>query len=159
MEQHKQKSSIILKYAKRRYDGGPEIETIRSIERQQVVSYLNKLHKENRAQEAAKIETQAAEPAPTVEPQVETPVSGQPSASTRKSRVLHALVVGPVQVCIGLVGLMTAGLALFTFKRVNNEPMLKQSKTLLNDCWGTFRKGLADTLTTPFRVVKAAISA
>ncbi|HEY9686663.1 MAG TPA: hypothetical protein V6C52_06785 [Coleofasciculaceae cyanobacterium] len=155
MEQHKQKSSIILKYAKRRYDGGPEIDTIRSIERQQVVSYLNKLHKEAREQEEAK----AAELAPTVEPQVETPVSGQPSASTRKSRVLHALVVGPVQVCIGLVGLMTAGLAIFTFRKVNNEQMVKQSQTLLNDCLGTFRKGLVDTLTTPIRVLKAAIAA
>jgi hypothetical protein len=155
MEQHKQKSSIILKYAKRRYDGGPEIDTIRSIERQQVVSYLNKLHKEAKTQEEAK----AAEPAPAVEPQVETPVSGQPSASTRKSRVLHALMVGPVQVCIGLVGLMTAGLAIFTFRKVNNEQMLKQSKTLLNDCLGTFRKGLVDTLTTPVRVLKAAIVA
>ena len=94
MEQNTQKSSIILKYAKRRYDGGPEIETIRSIEHQQVVSYLNKIRQE-----------QAAEnPATTTETQVNKPTAPQTEAqANRKSKMLHALVIGPVQVCIGLV--------------------------------------------------------
>jgi hypothetical protein len=54
------------------------------------------------------------------------------------------------------VGMMTAGLAIFTFHRLNNQPLLKQSKGVFADCWKTFGKGVLDTITTPVRVLKAA---
>lgn len=172
MEQNTQKSSMILKYAKRRYDGGPEIELIRSIERKQVIAYLNKIHNQESAPVQAEIQQETAESlAPVidkiepqaVEPQAEVPVESVAAGkeavkAARKSKVLHALVLGPVEICIGLVGLMTAALAIFTFRKVNNPQLLKQGQTLLADCGQTLQKGIWDTFTTPVRVLKAAVA-
>ena len=153
MEQHKQHSSLILKYAKRRYDGGSEIELIRTIERKQMINHLNKLQSENSGLQAPGESPVKPEPAPE---QVVTQISKEEVATARKNKALQALVLGPVQLCVGTVGIMTALLAIVTFKRLNNETLLQQGQTLLADCLKTFNKGLLDTVTTPVRVLKAA---
>jgi hypothetical protein len=69
----------------------------------------------------------------------------------------EAAMRGPLQLCIGVVGMLTAVLAIVTFRRANNQPMLDQSLIVFKDCRQTFFKGFLDCFTTPVRVVKAGL--
>jgi hypothetical protein len=154
MEQRKQKTAMILKYAKRRYDGGPEVETIRTIERQQTLEQLNRLQNQQRVLEPAELKV---EPAAVNTP---APVAAEPvsPAEAKRNKLLAAAALGPMEICVGTVGIMTATLAIITFRRLKNEELLNQSKTVLVDCLKTLRKGFIDTITTPVRVSKAALA-
>lgn len=152
MEQRKQTSPLVLKYGKRRFDGGTEVELIRTIERQKTMLELRRLqeqHLEEVKTDLAKPSAQANLTPPAAEP------AKEPAPVARKNRVLEAWILGPMELCVGAVGLLTATLAVITFRQLNNEPLLKQSQGVFNDCLGTFRKGIIDTLTTPIRVLKA----
>lgn len=150
MEQHQQKPALVLKYAKRRFDGGSEIDLIRSIE----VAQMNKLY----SGPQTSVNPSFSEPlnlaaAPVAAPQP------QPQAiqRTRQSRMLEAAMRGPLQICIGVVGMLTASLAVITFKQAKNKPMQEQSWALFHDCRKGLQKGLVDCLTTPTRVVQAGL--
>ena len=157
MEQHQQKSAIILKYAKRRFDGGNECDLIRSIERQQDVEQLNRAYGASGAFSNAN--TGFVAPlnlAPQAAPAPAQPA--EPTKRDKRTQVLEAVVRGPLQVCIGVVGMLTAGLAIVTFRRTNNEAMLQQSNLVFADCLKAFRKGVWESFTTPVRVLKVLFS-
>jgi hypothetical protein len=154
---HQQKSALILKYAKRCYDGGPEIDLIRNIERQNQTDQMNRMyHGANKAgvtrPECAHPQTAGTVPFSQYNPaQVDGNV-----AQVQFSPVAEAVLMGPLQVAVGLVGMLTAGLAILTFSQAKNEGMVQQSKQVFSDCAKTFKKGLWDTLCTPVRVFKAS---
>jgi hypothetical protein len=153
MEQRQQKSALVLKYAKRRFDGGNEAELIRAIE----TANMNKLYN---PQGSAMNPISQGFTAPlnlTPHPAAVAPTAAQPAKATRQSRMLEALLRGPLQVCIGVVGMLTASLAIVTFKRANNQHLLQQSWVVFHDCRKTLVKGFTDCLTTPARVLQAGL--
>lgn len=152
MEQRQQKPALILKYAKRRFDGGSEIELIRSIEVAQMNKLFNNPHGNTPNSFSAPLAL-AQNPMAT-QPQQPQPA---PVKRTRKSRMLEAAIRGPLQLCIGVVGMLTAGLAIVTFRRADNEAMLKQSWQVFHDCRKTLQKGVLDCLNTPVRVIQAGL--
>ena len=160
MERKQQKQSIILKYSQRRYDGGLEIEQIRAIEHKQAVAQLNNIYSldERRVQPLTAT-------SPVLLPQAETPVAPvlplpleQTPRAKKSKRIFEAYIMGPMELCVGVVGMLTSLLAIYTFSRTNNEALVAQSKTVFNDCLKTFNKGILDTLTAPVRALKVAVS-
>lgn len=158
MEQRQQKSALVLKYAKRRFDGGNEVDLIRAIERQQDVSQLNKVYQHG-TNETVNPGFSAPMNLSLVTPVAvnKTEVAQKP-VSNQNRKVWETVIKGPLQICIGLVGILTAGLAIWTFRRFNNQPMLEQSKVVFADCVKTLGKGLLDTAVSPVRVLKALVS-
>lgn len=152
MEQRQQKPALTLKYAKRRFDGGNEAELIRNIE----VSQMNKLYNHTQAT------TEFGNPSFSA-PLNLSPNTGENAPTpkftkrTRQTRMLEATILGPLQLCIGVVGMLTAGLAIVTFGRADNQPMLQQSWVVFHDCRKTLIKGVKDCLSTPVRVIKAGL--
>ena len=147
MEKRQQKTALVLKYAKRRFDGGQEADLIRAIERQNQTEQLHKMYGTPQASMGLSM------PVPPAHA-VKLDNSELKPVSQANSRFWETLMMGPLQVAIGCVGILTAGLAIFTFHRANNEEMLQQSKQVFSDCLKTLKKGLWDTLTTPIRVLK-----
>lgn len=151
MEKRQQQTAMILKYAKRRFDGGQEVDLIRAIERQNHTDQLSRMY--GQPEGAATVNSGVTVPlAPADAVQLEN----MPAAGPKPSRVWEAVIMGPLQIAIGAVGMLTACLAIVTFRRAQNEVMLQQGKLIFKDCAQTFRKGLWDTLTTPVRVFKAS---
>lgn len=140
-----QKPSTILKYNKRRFDGGFEIEQIRQIESQQAVARLNRLYQEKQADTAQ----------PCAPVSINPPVQPQAPKPARINKHLAAWIMGPLEICIGVVGILTSLLALFTFRQLNNAPMVQQSEHLLQDCVKTLKKGIIDTIIAPAKAIKA----
>lgn len=162
-EQRKQQASLILKYAKRRFDGGSEVEIIRNIERQHVLTQMNRMYRPSELHmETAEATSVAGKGAAAVCDQAAPDASGHAvtpdvaELGPERPRFLQALILGPMGLCIGTVGILTAALAIFTFKRLNNEALLRQSQVLWRDCLSTLRKGVVDTVTTPWRVLQVA---
>lgn len=159
MEKRQEKSALVLKYGKRRYDGGNEIELIRAIERQKAMKQLNDLQKEHLVEVQADIakQTEAATPiqqdSASASPLQTASSTSDPPIINKK--LMEAFLLGPMELCIGSVGMLTATLGVIAFKHMQNEQLLAQSQVVFNDCWKTFKKGLLDSLTTPVRVFKA----
>ena len=149
MEKRQQKTAIVLKYAKRRFDGGQEADLIRAIERQNTTEQLNRIYGNNN--EAAPVTAGEATPLTTT---AAAQLENQPGAAPHASKLWEVVILGPLQVAIGAVGMLTAALAIVTFRRAQNEVMLQQGQLIFHDCLKTFRKGLLDTLTTPVRLLK-----
>lgn len=183
MERKQQKSSIILKYNKRRFDGGSEVEQIRQIEYKQAVAQLDKLYNgqpqlDGTSALAPRLSAPAAAPSlnpvlpvsqPVAEPLPELnelnpvneltapPLPEETRHQKRLKRVQEALLMGPLELCVGMVGMLTALLALLTFSRMKNEKLVGQSKAIFKDCLKTFNKGLLDTVAAPVKALKAAV--
>lgn len=154
MEKRQQKTALTLKYAKRRFDGGQEIDLIRAIERQNHTDQLNRMYGEPQQGASNNVHTGVSVP---LTPVHAVELENMPAPGPQPSAIWQAVIMGPLQVAIGAVGVLTACLALVTFRRVQNEVMVQQSRLILHDCAKTFRKGLWDTLTTPARVYKASL--
>jgi hypothetical protein len=157
MEQHQQKAALVLKYAKRRFDGGNEAELIRVIERQQDIDQLNKLYQHSEPANGMSFSFTAPMNLASA-PEVQQQDAQQKARNTRYSKLGDILVRGPLQICIGLVGILTAGLAIMTFSRQGNEAMLQQSHLVFGECVKSLRKGCWDTLVSPVKVVKAIVT-
>ena len=156
MEQRQQKSTLVLKYAKRRFDGGNEADLIRVIEHQKDIAQLNKLYQPEAAG-GMNIDLSSQlnlEPCAAPKPQA---ASGKAS-SNKRTKLWEAVLLGPLHVCIGVVGMLTASLAIVTFRRQNNKLMQEQSQIVFNECAKSFKKGCLNTLTTPVRVLKVLFS-
>jgi hypothetical protein len=69
--------------------------------------------------------------------------------------VMETILMGPLEVTVGIVGMLTAGLAVATFRQAGNTEMTAQSQQVMRDCYKTFLKGLWDCFTTPVRVFRA----
>jgi hypothetical protein len=157
MEQRQQKSTLVLKYAKRRFDGGNEAELIRVIERQQDIAQLNKLYQNPESTDGLNFNF----PSPfNLAPQPVAPQQEAPKKAVHpvRSKVWETILRGPLHICIGVVGVLTASLAIVTFRRQGNDLMVEQSRMVFNECVKSLRKGCWDTLTTPVRVVKVLFS-
>jgi hypothetical protein len=158
--QHRKKVSadcLILQYDKRRYDGGPEIELIKQIEERQLLAdlqakMLTQLINDNK-------QVSPVEIASAVQP-VEAPQAVATNVKpNRQRRVLEALLIGPMEIFVGILGIFTTLLALATFSRSNNVPMQHESKVVLGECVQTLGQGIGHLLTSPVRVLSAAIQA
>lgn len=148
MEQRQQKPSVTLKYAKRRFDGGSEIDLIRTIE----VAQMHKMYGPEQTQPQ-----NFSAPLNLAPGQAQNQTAqAQPIVRSRRTRMTEAAIRGPLQICIGIVGMLTAGLAVVTFHKTNNQVLLAQSWTVFHDCRKALGKGLLDCLTTPARVWKAS---
>ena len=131
-----QEKPLILRYDKRRYDGGVEIELIEYLE-------------EQRALQLAEAKAQQAEEAtvPVVEPQ----------PHSRSQKIWGALLVGPMEMAVGAVGILTTTLAIFTFIQVKNTELADQSKAVFKECLKTFFQGIGHSLVAPGKALKIAM--
>lgn len=156
MEQREQKSGLVLKYGKRRFDGGNEIELIRSIEKQKALKQLQDLEKQklNEIQMDIGVQKPDAE-AKSEEKPLSSLIEAKPLI---RNRFWEVLLLGPLAICIGTVGMLTASVAILVFRHMNNEAMLEQSRQVLQDCCKTLKKGLLDSLTTPARLYKVCVA-
>lgn len=159
MEQREQKSGLVLKYGKRRFDGGNEIELIRTIERQKALKQLQELQKDNLSEVqleiASKKEAQPVHENPITQTALPPAPVAVPSCKPLQARIFEAIVFGPLALCVGTIGAVTGLLAIVVFKHMQNDAMLEQSRQVLKDSSKTFRKGVVDSITTPVRVYKA----
>jgi hypothetical protein len=156
-KQQKNQEGLILQYDKRRFDGGPEMEQIRLIEAQQALlkEQQQQTGQWHYAMPAPDSATSIAEPS--------TPLavgSGQgreaPKAeSSPSSKVRDAILVGPLSLGIGAVGIFTACLAIVVAYQMNNPALLTQGRTVLAECGRTLQKGMVDTVSIPYRLLKA----
>lgn len=126
--QAKKQQPIVLQYTNRRYDGGSEIELIKYIESKRTVN-LN---------EAEVVQ------APKVK-------------QSRSKRILESLILGPMEVAIGVVGMMTTVLAIVTFKHQQKLELVQQSKAVFKECWKTFWQGALHLVTGPWQAAKLAV--
>jgi hypothetical protein len=163
--QHRKKVSadcLILQYEKRRYDGGPEIELIRQIEERHLLADMQAQMLATMAHDRHSSTTPVAEePVAAVVQAVahqQVPVSPVVKAS-RQRRVLEALLIGPMEIFVGILGICTTLLALATFSRSNNVAMQHESKVVLGECVQTLGQGVLHLFTSPVRVLTAAIKA
>ena len=133
----------VLKFPKRRYDGGTEIELIKAIERKQKTTKFAEIKAQHMAM------NQKNEKSMPIDP---------PKKQTKKQKLFQAIMMGPLEIAIGLVGLLTTVLAVFTFTQFKNEAMAEQSRNVFDECLKTLSKGWFDTLTMPNKLLKAAVS-
>jgi len=154
-KRHQQKTAMILKYAKRRFDGGPEVDLIRSIERQNQTDQLGRMYNGGGVSHPEAGPMQAAGTIP-VNPAPQTAQMDAQANQVQFSPVAEAVLMGPLQISVGAVGMLTAALAVVTFHQAKNEVMVQQAKQVFSDCLQTFKKGVWDLFCTPVRVFKAS---
>lgn len=139
-------NAMVLKFDKRRYDGGSEVELIQYIESGQLDSNM----------------TNPVSPA-FVQAGMAASAGSKPNASvstkkkTRSKQVIEALALGPMELAVGSVGILTSGLAVVTFSKMNNPEMAAQSKVVLRECVKTLIKGAIDTAFAPVKAIKVAV--
>lgn len=157
-EKQTKKSTIVLKFKKRRYDGGTEIELIQNIERQKAAQFADM--KKKQAEELMhKIEATADQPGVIAQAPVASasePVIAplEPEVPRSKGRrVMEAFALGPLEMLVGSLGIVTAGFAILTFRYMNNKTLEQQSTAVLEDCWKAIGRGLAHALTAPGRAL------
>lgn len=169
-------NSKVLKFPKRRYDGGTEIALIEAIEKKKKATSEASRFSEIKAMEMKTLQEQNkkawAKTASRTEHKISedksegvnkqsvpvTATQSEPIAqvkATKKQKIFQALIMGPLELCVGMVGVITSLLAIMTFKYFNNEPMETQSKQVLEDCFKTINKGILDTVSMPNYLVKA----
>jgi hypothetical protein len=126
---------IILSYKRRRYDGGPEME---------LIAYLEAQHQQKTLSGYSELDELMADyddMAPTAH-----------HAAKHKSlwqQVGEVLCMGPLEIFVGLLGMITTGIAATTFKTLMNPALTAQSRAVYDDCWDTCKQGLAHTLKAP----------
>ena len=154
---------IVLKFKKRRFDGGSEVALIKAFERQEARAQQSRLlirteplsisplsipkdggFAENRSKEPCEgpCESEITE---VIKPEKEPVLSKNP--------YIEALCLGPLELCVGLLGIMTATLGIVTFGHLKNQDLAQQSRDVLQDCFKTIGKGMADTLAGPGKAV------
>ncbi len=185
-DNHK-KQSIVMTFKKRRYDGGTEIQLIQAIERKnqqqfaevkarqlrvELEEQMNTNHGGTTAMQGLQgiegmphgyrsVNRKAPRTEDTNEPTIKaasTDGNQLPSNSTKSRRIFHAMVMGPLEIIVGCVGVVTSILAMLTFVYFKNTTLLQQSKSVFNDCIHTLKKGCVDTMFSPARVIRAAVA-
>ncbi|MBX2861846.1 MAG: hypothetical protein KTR14_11480 [Vampirovibrio sp.] len=136
-----QYQEVVLKYDKRRYDGGSEVELIEYLEAQNAVAQLN--NPELRQYELKELQQQAA---------------AASAAKSRWQKIAEALAIGPMELAVGTVGIFTSLLAIATFRWFNNHTMADQSKQVLRDCWKTLGQGCIHLATGPVKAIKILLT-
>lgn len=167
------RQGVVLKFKQRRYDGGSEIDLIKAIEKQQLDRYramqfaqiMDDRDVSQRDPGVSLSDAQLRPPAP--EPTGTEPVSkvadfSKPAAfrpkivitSNRGKRVFEALVMGPLEICVALVGMMTSVFAIVVFAMMDNPSMSNQSKLVFQECLKTMGHGLMHCLAAPGNALK-----
>lgn len=163
----------IFQYDKRRYDGGSEIELIRQVEdnqqpRRVVVAFALPAGEAAQVGKNGVVHAQCPDIAM---PFGLLPVQAKPlktakikaHGTSRLSKKLRAfgeaLLIGPMEIVVGLLGIATTTLALSLFVKVYNQPMALQCKQVMKDCTKTLLQGIGHTVTAPGRAVLAAVKA
>ncbi len=178
---NRKKQSIVMTFKKRRYDGGTEIQLIEAIERKNKQQFAEVKARQLRVELEQQMNTNHGgttamqdmphgyrsvnRKAPRTEdanqPSVKaasTDGNQLPPNSTKSRRVFHAMVMGPLEIIVGCVGVITSILAMLTFVYFKNKTLLQQSKSVFNDCIHTLKKGFVDTMFSPARVIRAAVT-
>lgn len=148
---------IVLKFPKRRYDGGTEIALIQAIERKREAAQFADIQARYLKEAQARHPNLKRQPAPESAKTGRVNPKNAPKPD-RKNRVLQAIIMGPLEICVGLAGILTVGLAVFAFHQFKNPAMLTQSKTVFRDCVKTLGKGCKDTMLMPGRALQAALA-
>ncbi|MGE0201648.1 MAG: hypothetical protein AB7P76_11855 [Candidatus Melainabacteria bacterium] len=144
------RKAMVLKFSKRRYDGGSEMELIQELDSARRIIQPRKAFAEPRAQESA-----VAGSMPVM-PDAKAATGKKPAPRTQK--ILQALLMGPLQMTIALVGLLTTGLALVTCIYYRNESLAAQSRLVYRECLKTLMKGLTDTFIGPGKALQAVMA-
>lgn len=153
-------NELLIDATHRRYDGGTEIELIQQIEAQQQRSQrqperpTKKGHNSHKNHARKSKRPAKQQPLPVSNPVGrEIPLTNRQSAPRWKHAV-DTLLIGPLQIAIGAVGLLTSGLAMATFHKNKDEALVHQSKQVMKDCIKTFGTGFWFTAIAPIRFVK-----
>lgn len=124
---------VVLRFNKRRYDGGSEIKLIQYLEEKQ------RLHLTDSTKAPIK------------------PIPCKKSASPRMKRCLSALMMGPMEIAVGAVGILTAILAISTFRTSGNHQMLEQSHAIFKDCLKALLQGFGTSFVGMGKAMKIAL--
>lgn len=76
--------------------------------------------------------------------------------ATKKEKILVALIQGPMELSVGIVGILTTLLAYIAFTCSKNRSLLDQSQTVFTDCLQMLWKGLGHTVIGPTKALKLA---
>lgn len=125
--QTEKQEPIMLQYRKRMYDGGSEIELIQYLE----------------AKRSLKL--------------TEAQAQVKEMAKPRTKRILETLILGPMELAIGVVGVMTTVIAILAFRQQRNWPLVEQSKKVFKECLRTFGQGVVHSITGPWKAVRLAV--
>lgn len=144
---------LTLRFDRRRYDGGTEMELIAFIERQQRQAGLPILGDARMSPPSPEKAVGPKVSRPTAAPRAQTPRAG------RRQRVIEALIGGPVAIVVGAVGILTSLIAVGVFSQGGHTLFAAQSRDVLRECTSTLFKGLADTALAPIHAARALVLA
>ena len=154
-------NNLVLECHTRRFDGGTEGELIRQIEdrqrRQAILAggggrMTQPTSSHDLSQGKVAIRSHSA---PSAEGITATPLENRRPKRIRLA--LDCLIVGPLQIAVGIVGILTAVLALAAFIKNKDEVLTAQSKHILKECGITLARGVLETVLSPFKVLKALV--
>jgi len=134
-----QPKPIILNFKKRRFDGAHEMDALTLVYTNRKV-ILSQVPTEQET--SHRLEQGQCQRAPQ---------------SKKSQRILQALITGPLEVAVGSVGILTAGIAIFTFSWCNNTALVNHSKNVFSDCVKTMGQGLVNTVIGPGKALKVLV--
>lgn len=145
---------LALRFEKRRFDGGTEVDLIQQIEEQQARQLAQAGLVSNERAAAMVSRPRAQRVVQRIQPAYQAaPVKPR----NKVTAAWEAIIVGPLEIAVGAVGVLTSILALATFFKSKNEVMAQQSKLIMRDCSITFVRGFLNSAMTPVRLVKIAM--
>jgi hypothetical protein len=155
-------NELLIDATKRRFDGGTEIDLIAQIEAQQERSELNHKRDAHRSKHKKHAKRQhktsghkhANHNRPTVTADI--PLTNR-VAVPRWKYAADTLLLGPLQIAVGCVGILTSGLALATFAKNGDKHMVEQSKDVFIDCTKTLVTGVFHLAISPLSFVKTLV--
>ncbi|MDH4380111.1 MAG: hypothetical protein QE263_09435 [Vampirovibrionales bacterium] len=151
-------NNLVLECDTRRFDGGTEGELIRQIEerqrRQTILSGGSGGGRVTQPPSSQRMAIRSHE-SPSSEGITAIPLANRHPKRIRLA--LDCLIVGPLQVAVGIVGVLTAVLALAAFIKSKDEALTAQSHHILKECSMTLARGVVETVLSPLKVLKALI--
>lgn len=162
----KKRPPIVLKFKKRFYDGEQEVELIKRLERR----YQEMQFDENATQKtgvAASSTTTGVRPSlrvvnpkdhqeisPTAAPAEAVETVAETNAASKKQQILQALFLGPLEISVAILGVITAGFAMITFACFKNQELNQHSQVVLVECRKAFIRGIKNTISGPGKALQ-----
>lgn len=147
---------LALRFEKRRFDGGNELELIQQIEAQQARQLAQAGLVSN--EQAALMVSRRPQQRVVQRIQPAGPAQASFQHRTKSAAAWEALIVGPLEIAVGAVGMLTSVIAMATFFNSKNAVLAQQSKQIMRDCSITFVRGFINSALMPVRLVKIAIT-
>lgn len=148
----------------RRFDGGTEINLIAQIEARQEQGELPKTAKRNPVAKAGRasvprgVTPQSDNARNTTLQEAVTAIPLQNRTQPNRVKMaMDTLLVGPLQIAVGAVGILTSGLAMASFCKSGDESLQQQSRAIFRDCSLTLLIGMFYTLVSPLRCLKTLV--